>query len=223
MAQRKRVEKFAMRWFSDRGNHSQAEVTFIADPVVGINPVQYARAAQRRTVVVTALDRVGDPAQPAGQVAHNLVQAGRVVLAGVQLRVTVPAPATDQGAIDDQLLLARQVLGGRGERTHHPRQLRRDRRDRPGDRRLGHPVVLRQFLLHMISPQIGQRDHHGLKQAQNWRITVTSRTDTGRMNKHAQLGDLLFAKACSMIHAAGRLSRKECRNSILSKFCPSSY
>jgi hypothetical protein len=40
-----------------------------------------------------------------------------VVLAGVELGVIFPAPAADQGAIDDQLLIARQVLGGGGERS----------------------------------------------------------------------------------------------------------
>lgn len=89
------------------------------------------------------------------------------MFAGVELRVVRPAPAAGQGAIDDQLLIAGQLLGGGGERTHHPRRLRGDRRDRPGDRRLGHPVALHQFLLHVISPQIGQREHNGLEQAQN--------------------------------------------------------
>ena len=141
-----------MWWFSDGSDHAEAEVTFIADPVVGIDPVQDARTAQCGAVMAAALDGVGDPAQPAGQVADNLkVQSRGVVLAGVQLRVILPAPAADQGAIDDQLLLARQVFGGGGERTHRPRQLRRDRGDRPGDRRLGHPVVFRQFLLHVVS------------------------------------------------------------------------
>ena len=110
-------------WFSDGGDHAEVEVAFVADPVVGIDPVQDARAAQRRAVVAAALDGFGDPAQLTGQVAdHWEVQAGRVVLAGVELRVVFPAPAADQGAIDDQLLVAGQFLGGRGERTHRPRQ-----------------------------------------------------------------------------------------------------
>jgi hypothetical protein len=76
----------------------------------------------------------------------------------------------------------------------------------------------------VISPQIGQRDCDGFEQAQNWRVTVvTARTYTGRMNKHAQLGDLVFAEACSMVHAAGRLSENERWNSILSEFGPSPY
>src|SRR5690349_10919132 len=218
------VEEFAMRWLSDRSDHAQAEIAFVADPVAGIDLVQNARTAQRRTVVAATFDGVGDPAQPARQVADHLeVQSGGVVLAGVQLRVILPAPAAGQGAIDDELLLAREVLGGRGERTHHPRQLRCDRGDRPRDRRLRYAVVLRQFLLHMISPQIGQRDHNGLEQAQNWRITLPARTDTGRMNKRAQLGDLVFAEACSMVHAAGRRTGNEWRNSSLPKYGPSPY
>lgn len=71
------------------------------------------------------MDGVGDPAQSTGQVADNVdVQAGRVVLAGVELWVVIPAPAADQGASDDQLLIAGQFLGGRGERMHHPCQLK---------------------------------------------------------------------------------------------------
>jgi hypothetical protein len=38
--------------------------------------------------------------------------------------VLLSAPAGDQGAIGDQLLLAGQLLGGGSERAHHPRQLR---------------------------------------------------------------------------------------------------
>jgi hypothetical protein len=195
------------------------------DPVLGLDLVEDAREAQRGAVVAAALDGVGDPAQSTDQVADNVdVQAGRVVCAGVELWVVIPAPAADQGAIDNQLLVAGQFLGGRGERAHHPCQLRRDRRDRPGGRRLGHLVVLRQFLLHVMSPQIGQRDHNGCEQAQNRRVTVvTARTHTGRMNKRAQLGDLVFAKACGTVHAAGRLSESECWNSIPSEFGPLSY
>jgi hypothetical protein len=67
---------------------------FVANPVLGLDPVEDARAAQRGAVVATAVDGVGDPAQSTGQVADNLdVQAGRVVFAGVELRVVVPAPA----------------------------------------------------------------------------------------------------------------------------------
>ena len=65
----------------------------------------------------------------------RILQIFRVVLAGLQLWVILPAPAADQGALDDQLLIAGQVLGGWSERTHHPRKLKRDRGDRPGDRR----------------------------------------------------------------------------------------
>jgi hypothetical protein len=43
------------------------------------------------------------------------------------------------------------------------------------------------------------------------------------MDKRAQLGDLVFAEACSMVHAAGRLSENECRNFILPKYGPSPY
>jgi hypothetical protein len=43
------------------------------------------------------------------------------------------------------------------------------------------------------------------------------------MNERAQVGDLVFAEACSMVHAAGRLSGSECRNSILPKYGPSPY
>jgi hypothetical protein len=68
-----------------------------------------------------------------------------------------------------------------------------------------------------------QRDHNGLEQARHWRVTVTARTDTGPMNKRTQLGDLVFTEACSMVHATGRLSGKECRNSILQKYDPSPY
>ena len=218
------VEKFAVWWFFDRSDHVEADVAFVADPVLGVDPVEDAREAQRGAVVAAAVDGVGDPTQPAGQVADDLdVQAGRVVLAGVELWVVVPAPAADQGAIDDQLLIAGQLLGGRGELTRHPCQRRCDRRDRPGDRRLGHSVVLRQFLLHVISPQIGQRDRNGFEQAQNRRVIVTVGTRVGRIDKRAQVGDLVFAEACGMVHAAGRLSESERRNSILSKFGPSSY
>jgi hypothetical protein len=70
----------------------------------------------------------------------------------------------------------------------------------------------------VISPQIRQCDCNGFEQAQNGWVTVTAGTRTGRMNKSAQLGDLIFAEACSMVHAAGRLSGNECRNSILSKY-----
>ncbi len=212
-----------MWWFFDGSDHAEADVAFVADPVLGLDVVEDAREAQRGAVVAAAVDGVGDPAQSTGQVADDLdVQAGRVVFAGVEFWVVVPAPAADQGAIDNQLLIAGQLLGSRSERTHHPCQLRCDRRDRPGDRRLGHLVVLRQFLLHVISPQIGQRDRDGLEQTQNRRVTVvTTRTHTGRMNKHAQLGDLVFAEACSMVHAAGRLSENERWNSILSEFGPS--
>jgi hypothetical protein len=61
-----------------------------------VDSIQDARAAQRRAVVAAALDGVGDPAQPAGQVADDLeVQASGVVLARVGLRVIVSAPAAD--------------------------------------------------------------------------------------------------------------------------------
>ena len=90
------VEKFTVRWFSDRSDHAEAKIAFVADPVVGVDPVQNARTAQRRTVVAATFDGVGDPAQPARQIADNLkVQSGGVVLAGVQLRMILPAPAAD--------------------------------------------------------------------------------------------------------------------------------
>jgi hypothetical protein len=58
------------------------DVAFVADPVLGIDPVQDARSAQRSAVVAAAFERVGDPAQSTDQVADNLdVQAGRVVFA----------------------------------------------------------------------------------------------------------------------------------------------
>jgi len=57
--------------------------------------------------------RLGDPAQTSSQVADNLeVHTGRVMLAGIQLRMILPASTADQGAIDDQLLIAGQVFGG---------------------------------------------------------------------------------------------------------------
>ncbi|MDT7594555.1 MAG: hypothetical protein QOJ06_101 [Pseudonocardiales bacterium] len=49
-------------------------------------------------------------------------------------------------------------------------------------------------------------------------VTVTASTDTGRMDQRAQLGDLVFAEACSVVHAAGRLSEERALNSILSEF-----
>ena len=58
------AEEFTVRWFSDRSDHAEAEIAFVADPVVGIDPVQNARTAQRRTVVAATFDGVGDPAQP---------------------------------------------------------------------------------------------------------------------------------------------------------------
>ena len=129
------VEKLAVWWLFDGSDHAEADVAFVADPVAGVDPVEDAREAQRGAVVAATIDGVGDPAQSTGQVADNLdVQAGRVVLAGVEFWMVVPAPAAGQGAIDDQLLIAGQFLGGRGERMHHPCQLRRDRRNRPGDR-----------------------------------------------------------------------------------------
>jgi hypothetical protein len=96
-----------MSRISDGRNHAQADVTFVADPLSGVDAVHDARAAQGSAVVTTALVGVRDPAQPAGQITNDLdVQAGHVVLAGVELCVNLPARAADQRAIDDQLLIA---------------------------------------------------------------------------------------------------------------------
>ena len=65
-----------MWWFPDGNDHAEAEVAFVTDPVLGIGSVQDARAAHRSAVVATAVDGVGDPAQPAG--SHDLeVPTGR--------------------------------------------------------------------------------------------------------------------------------------------------
>lgn len=50
------VEEFAVWWFSDGSEHAEAEVAFVTDPVVRIDPIQDARATQRRTVVAATFD-----------------------------------------------------------------------------------------------------------------------------------------------------------------------
>ena len=64
-------------------------------------------------VVGGARGRVGHPDQPTVQVAGDLeVQAGAVVLARVQAGLVPPVPARHEGAVDDQLGVRGEPVGG---------------------------------------------------------------------------------------------------------------
>src|ERR1017187_8985553 len=81
------VQKLAMGGFPDRRDHVVSDVSFIADPVAGVNRQQDFGFAQAIRVVVVSINRVRNPCQSAAECAGDLnVHACGLVLAGVQLR-----------------------------------------------------------------------------------------------------------------------------------------
>jgi hypothetical protein len=105
--------------------------------------------------MATTVDWIGDPRQVSGEGARHLhVQAGRVVLAGVQLRVRGPRPARQQGAVDDVVRVRVQVLSHRHVLCQRGPQQRRQGRDRTADRGLRHPRGLADLGLNSVSAQI---------------------------------------------------------------------
>jgi hypothetical protein len=126
--------------------------------------------AQAVRVVAGAVHRVGDPHKLAVKGADDLhVQAGGLVLAGVQLRVCRPGPARQQRAVDQVLLAVIELVGCRHVAAQRTLDQTGQRADRAADRRLRHLERLGDLGLHPIPAQVRQGDHDRLVQSKNRR------------------------------------------------------
>lgn len=85
------VEEFAVFGFPDGGEHPASDVSLVAHPNARVEGVEDAGDPERGDVVAAPVDGVGDPREPAVQVADDLdVHACGAALAGVQLALVVP-------------------------------------------------------------------------------------------------------------------------------------
>src|ERR1017187_5108679 len=86
------VQKLAMGGFPDRRDHVVSDVSFIADPVAGVNRQQDFGFAQAIRVVVVSINRVRNPCQSAAECAGDLnVHACGLVPMPLSLSLDPPA------------------------------------------------------------------------------------------------------------------------------------
>ena len=191
----------------DGCDHAVSDVAFVAHPVAWVEGFRDAGELQSGGVVAAAVDRVGDPRQPAVEVAGDLdVQAGRLVLAGVQLPLTVPGPAREQCSVHDVLGPLIEIVGDRNPVGHYLPQHGGQGRYRSADRRLGHPERLADLGLHTIPAKICQSHDDRIEQSQDRRPRNLTRFLAGGIHERAQLHDLILREACSMIHVRRSVS-----------------
>ena len=85
------IEQFALPGLLDWRDHLSADIAFVARPVAGIESGEHTGFIQAEHVVVSSLDRIGDPREFAVEGAHDLnVHARGLVLTRVQPRVGGP-------------------------------------------------------------------------------------------------------------------------------------
>ena len=88
------------------------------------------------------------------------------MLAGVQLGMTLPGPALQEGAVDDQLSRGIQILHRRYTGLEGRGDQGRVGADDAGDGGLRDAVGLGEQLLGHVMPQVGQGQAHAQEQAQ---------------------------------------------------------
>ena len=105
------VEEGAVGWFLDGGQQLEADVSFVSEQVARLDVVENSGLSESFGIVSLAGHGLGDVQAAAGQVGDDLdVEAGGAVLAGVQLWRVRPGPAGQQAAVDDERVLAGQLL-----------------------------------------------------------------------------------------------------------------
>lgn len=200
------------------GDHGQAGVALVTEGPV-LQAVQDPGRADGRRIVSAPEHGVGDPGQVAVQGAGHLeLHAGPVVLARVQLGVIVPGPAEHQGAVDDELGIGIEVVGG-GDRTGQ--DLADEDRvpgDDPGDRGLGDSVVGGEFGLDAVAAQVGQGQADPVEQSQGRRAApVVAGLGGPGVDEFAQCGDLLAGESRGSMHSEGLFVGIVCSSSIISR------
>lgn len=115
---------------------------------------------------------VRDPDEVAAEGAGELdVDAGAVVLAGVQFGVVLPGPAGEQAAVDDELAVRIEAVSGRDPAGEQGTENRHEFSDRSRDGGLGDSVVLSDFILDVVSPQVRQGDGDSSKETERFLAT----------------------------------------------------
>ena len=184
------------------GDHVVADVSFVTYPVAGMKREKRPGFTQAVRVMSASVNRVGNPRESSAECARDLhVHAGRLVLAGVQLRMRGPRPARKEGAVHDVLRPPVKVVSRRNIFSQNPAEQWCYCGNRAAYRRLGNLVGLRQFFLDSIAAHVCQRDDHGLEQSEDWRPVINAEFRLGGMDHHAQVNDVVLGESRGMIHS----------------------
>lgn len=192
-------EGVAVGAFSEGGDHSQADVAFVAEPVLRFHALEDAAGAKRCDVVAVSVDGVGDPGETAAEVTGNLdVHACGGVLAGPEGGAVRPGPAGERGAVDDVLTVDVEVVRGRYVIVQGRSDPCGERGDGSGDCRLRDAISFGKLDLSRIPSRVGQGDdERAVESEDRWPFR---RRDVSQ-NSLGKILTFLTGQSCCMLNA----------------------